>query len=217
LNDRSWPLPVRTRRVVGARCETSESTVRCPPRDASIPANECMSCGDSLGAVSSSTGTYLRCTHPAAQHAALVDVMREPLFSSVADRTPLSDVMTGDVVCVGPDLGLRGRPSHPGRVGRWTGGGHRLLARYRPLAGRERRVHRAWLDCSGADGRRRRPVTTRCPRGTSPGHRAGHRLRRLPHGLRTIRASGREYAAGACSIPRPRGTDAGQPQDPGRR
>lgn len=97
---------MRTRRVVGARREMSESTVRCPARDASIPATECLSCGDSLGAMSSSTGTYLHCSHRAAQYAALVDVMRQPLFSSAADRTPLSDVMTVDVVCVAPDLCL---------------------------------------------------------------------------------------------------------------
>ena len=97
---------MRTRRVVGARRETSESAVFCPPRDASIPGTECLACSDSLGVVSSSTGTYIRCTHPAAQHAALVEMMRQPLFSSAADRTPLSDVMTGDVVCVEPDLGL---------------------------------------------------------------------------------------------------------------
>jgi CBS domain-containing protein len=97
---------MRTRRVVGARREVSESTVRCPTRAASITATECLACSDCLGAVTTSTGTYLRCQHPAAHHAALVEMMRQPLFSSAADRTPLLDVMTGDVVCVGQDLGL---------------------------------------------------------------------------------------------------------------
>jgi CBS domain-containing protein len=106
MSDRTKPLAMRTRRIVGPRHEVISSTVRCPPRDASISTSECLTCADSAGVSSNSTGTYVRCTHPAAQHAALVELMKQPLFSSAADRTPLSEVMTRDVVCVLPDLRL---------------------------------------------------------------------------------------------------------------
>ncbi len=99
-------LLVRTRRVLGARRRASDATVHCPPRSRSIPATECLACGDCEGAVNGRDGSYLRCAHPAAQQAVFAELMRKPLFASAADRTPLSEVMTGDVVCVMPDLSL---------------------------------------------------------------------------------------------------------------
>jgi CBS domain-containing protein len=106
MDDRIKPLAVRIRRIVGARHEASESTVHCPSRDESIPVPECLDCADSARAASSATGTYLRCTHPSAQQAALAELMRQPMFCSAADRTPLFEVMTRDVLCVMPDLDL---------------------------------------------------------------------------------------------------------------
>ncbi|HYU14696.1 MAG TPA: CBS domain-containing protein [Candidatus Acidoferrum sp.] len=101
------PLVVRTRQVVGAHEGVSEATVHCPRRDTSIPAAECMACADSAGIVTGADGsTYLSCAHPAAQQAAFAEIMRQPLFASTADRTPLSEVMTRHVVCVLPDLDL---------------------------------------------------------------------------------------------------------------
>ena len=54
----------------------------------------------------SADGTHVHCAHPEAQRETLLALMRQPLFSSAADHTPLSEVMTGHVVCVLPDLGL---------------------------------------------------------------------------------------------------------------
>lgn len=106
MSDPIKPLATRTRRIVGAGHEASESTVHCPSRDASIPVHECLACADSAGTASLPSGTYLGCSHPAAQQAALAELMRQPLFCSAADRTPLFDVMTRDVLCVLPDLDL---------------------------------------------------------------------------------------------------------------
>jgi CBS domain-containing protein len=100
------PLMVRTRQVVGAQRRSTDATVRCPRRDTSIPATECLVCADGDGVMSRSGRTYMRCDHPSARQAAYAELARQPLFASPADRTPLSEVMTGDVICVLPDLGL---------------------------------------------------------------------------------------------------------------
>lgn len=106
MDDRIKPLATRSARIVGAGHDAAESTVHCPSRDASIPAAECLECADSAGAATGSTDNYLLCTHPAAQQAVLAGLMRQPLFCSAADRTPLHEVMTRDVLCVMPDLDL---------------------------------------------------------------------------------------------------------------
>ncbi|HKE20196.1 MAG TPA: CBS domain-containing protein [Kofleriaceae bacterium] len=91
---------------MGARHETAASTVHCPRQNASIPANQCLACCDCDGVDREGGAAYVRCSNPAAQHSALVDVMRQPLFASAADGTPVCAIMTTDVVCVSPDLGL---------------------------------------------------------------------------------------------------------------
>jgi CBS domain-containing protein len=106
MTDLTKPLDVRTRRVVGPRQQMYQATVPCPPRRASIPLADCLACGDCVGAMHSADGTQIHCAHPEAQRETLLCLMRQPLFSSAADCTPLSDVMSGDVVCVLPDLGL---------------------------------------------------------------------------------------------------------------
>lgn len=101
----SRPLAVRTLRIVGAGSRTTEQTVHCPRRDSAMPADECLACKDSEGASSGPDGRlFLSYAHPAAQRAALVELMRQPLFAPGADRTLLADVMTQDVVCVLADL-----------------------------------------------------------------------------------------------------------------
>lgn len=95
-------LPLRTRRVVGAYGEQSEMTIGCPRRAASVSAGQCRGCCDYDGVSFGTRGAYLTCSHPAA--ASEADVLRRPSVRSAADRTPLSQVMTGDVLCVLGDL-----------------------------------------------------------------------------------------------------------------
>ena len=101
------PVLVRSRRIVGALRDEAETTVHCARLATSVPASECLACADCAGTASGADGkTYLCCAHPAAQEAAIAELMRQPLFSSAADRTPLAEVMTGNVICVLPDLDL---------------------------------------------------------------------------------------------------------------
>lgn len=97
-------LAMRILRVVGPRCHTTEATVHCPARARSLPTTECLHCGACEGTLTRPDGRILlRCAHPAAQPAR-AELMPQPLFSSVADATPLSEVMTHNVVCVLADL-----------------------------------------------------------------------------------------------------------------
>lgn len=98
-------LRVRVRRVVGVERRRMESTVRCPRRNGSVPAGECMACCDCDGVGARGKETHILCSHPAAterwqQRAAA------PMRADVADRVCLADVMTADVVCVSADVPL---------------------------------------------------------------------------------------------------------------
>jgi CBS domain-containing protein len=103
---RGAPLAVRTLRIFGPDEQTSDETVLCPRRSAAIPADECLACCDFEGIECAPDCNYLRCSHPAGPELALARLMRRPSALSAADETPLSEVMTPDVLCVLAGLGL---------------------------------------------------------------------------------------------------------------
>lgn len=107
MNDRgspdAKPLAVRTRRTVGPGRRLSEALVDCPRRVTMIPASECVECEDCIGLERGPDGVRLRCAVHRDESAGTLAAEQDNL-SAAAVRTPLSDIMTGDVLCVFPDL-----------------------------------------------------------------------------------------------------------------
>ena len=96
-------VPVRTRRTVGATRRLVESTVQCPRQESAIPASHCLGCEHCTGAEGDRRGVRLRCTTPAGGRA---DIDAPLDLRVAASHTPLSDVMTHDVICVFRDLSI---------------------------------------------------------------------------------------------------------------
>jgi CBS-domain-containing membrane protein len=100
-------LRVRERLIIGASGPTAIGpTVHCERRERSMAVSECLACEHGDGLVAGSGGAVMRCAHPAAARppslSALLKGRRVP---SDAERTPLTAIMSGAVICVRPDLG----------------------------------------------------------------------------------------------------------------
>jgi CBS domain-containing protein len=94
-------LGIRSRETIqpGPAVSTTEM-VHCPRRDGSVAVTECLICPACAGMEMTADGQQLVCecdeTGPPPRRRA-----RRP---TDGDRTPLSAVMSGDLVCVSPDL-----------------------------------------------------------------------------------------------------------------
>ena len=64
----------------------------------------CILCRDCEGMHASEDGSSLQCTYAVEEPAAVAPGARKRRLPSAADRTPLSEVMTGDVFCVRPGV-----------------------------------------------------------------------------------------------------------------
>lgn len=99
-------LKVRTRSTVRPGLQVSRhETVHCPRRDASMSLRDCLLCVDCEGLRSNQDGILLRCR----RSGDLLDRDDRPPVRgkpSAASRLRLSSVMTGDLVCVRPDVRL---------------------------------------------------------------------------------------------------------------
>ena len=82
----------------------SEVTFYCPVRDRALSLDECMACrhcrsGDEAAAA-------IGCADPMARRSSGEEMLRAPRPRSLADRTPLWQVMRPCVICVRGDLGI---------------------------------------------------------------------------------------------------------------
>jgi CBS domain-containing protein len=100
---RTHSLEVRARRTVWEDGLVSTSqTVRCPRLEGSVSVAACIVCRDCEGMHTSEDGSSVRCTYGVAEP----EAVHKRRLPSVADRTPLSEVMTGDVLCVRPGVSI---------------------------------------------------------------------------------------------------------------
>ena len=103
----SHSLEVRARRTVWEDGLVSTSqTVRCPRLEGSISVAACILCHECEGMHESEDGSSLQCTYGVGEAEAASPGARKRRLPSAADRTPLSEVMTGDVLCVRPDVSI---------------------------------------------------------------------------------------------------------------
>jgi CBS domain-containing protein len=102
---------LRIRRIASGDGEVLTSlSVYCPLRSESVPLEECERCSFCEG-VHYDDGegrAFIRCrpTRAASRPATVWTRRPRKAVPTAADLTPLSSVMTADVVCVTPDLGL---------------------------------------------------------------------------------------------------------------
>lgn len=112
--DDAVPLRIRTRRTLAASGETSiTSSVACRRRAGDVPVHTCLTCPHAAALISLPDGAaHLYCRDPEAAEA---DVLHLPArvaplhvapSQSLADRMPVSVIMSADVVCVRPDVSI---------------------------------------------------------------------------------------------------------------
>jgi CBS domain-containing protein len=110
-------LEVHVRRVAtGAGTITSEHEVYCPHRDRSLSVGECEKCGDyASSGVDPLTGrSFVECKRLTVDSARSLRAARRAFIErrhavegvSQADRTPVTVIMTTDVLCVRENLSL---------------------------------------------------------------------------------------------------------------
>jgi CBS domain-containing protein len=101
-------LPVRSRETIEpGGTSRAVSTVHCPKRDAAVTVKECLLCPSCLQLVMSEQGQLVICELDRSETAASSPPHRRARRPSESDRTPLSAIMSGNTVCVGPDLPIR--------------------------------------------------------------------------------------------------------------
>lgn len=101
---RESPLEVRHLRVVSGDGDGADwRTVRCAADGRSIALEACLACPDAGGeaAVPAGRGAWVLCRRPPPAARAPLPERGAPM-----DRTPVADVMTGDVLAVRPDVSL---------------------------------------------------------------------------------------------------------------
>jgi CBS domain-containing protein len=105
-------LLVHTRRVLSGEGDKSvASTVACVPKGEEVPLAACLSCEHSKGVSATLDGrrTFLRCqaAKPAERSLGSQGARRAlDALPSAADRTPVSEVMTANVLCVREDVSV---------------------------------------------------------------------------------------------------------------
>jgi CBS domain-containing protein len=97
-------LRVRTRETLepGGTVIAGE-TVHCPRREGSATVEECLVCPVCSGLESDAEGRYIVC-HYQDEATGQPPLRRRRRRPTDGDRTPLSAVMSADIVCVSPDL-----------------------------------------------------------------------------------------------------------------
>jgi len=109
-DERATPLRIRTRQEVAAAGTTRHAgTVACPRQAHEVAVNECLHCDHCRGLErDDGRAVAVRCGDATARAEARgrtdAALRREP--PTLADATPLRDLMTSDVVCVRDDLPL---------------------------------------------------------------------------------------------------------------
>ena len=101
------PLKVRTRSTIGGDGEVaSAESIFCPRLDRSIPMAECTSCEHHGGTVTSHERVFLYCADPAANQAQDAADRQQSAPATPGVHTQISAIMTGDVMCVRPELSV---------------------------------------------------------------------------------------------------------------
>lgn len=97
-------LRIRTRETIepGPAVSTS-GTVHCPRREGAVAVKECLGCPACLGIEMGEAGRHLICQYED-ESPGVEPPRRRVRRPTDGDRTPLSAVMSGDIVCVSPDL-----------------------------------------------------------------------------------------------------------------
>jgi CBS domain-containing protein len=96
-------LRIRSRETIEPGPGTTRQWVHCPRRDGSVTTSECLVCASYSGIEVDELGGYLICELEESM-IARADPPRRARRPTNGDRTPLSAVMTGGLVCVSPDL-----------------------------------------------------------------------------------------------------------------
>lgn len=101
-------LPVRSRETIEPGLPPSTvDTVHCPRRDAAATVKECLLCPACIQLARTEQGPHVICEIDAAESISPAPPRRRAHRPSQSDRTPLSAVMSGNTVCVSPDLAVR--------------------------------------------------------------------------------------------------------------
>jgi CBS domain-containing protein len=101
------PLDLRVRSVIdGEGHRTEESTVSCPRQGRSIALEACLACEHSGGTSAARDYAFALCRAAAAERALDEEIERTGTPHTVATSTPISEVMSVDVVCVRPELAI---------------------------------------------------------------------------------------------------------------
>lgn len=101
-NRRRHELRVRTRETIEPGGVVSSSgTVHCPRRDAAATVEECIECPGCRGLEMTEEGSHIVCEIEDSMATVPRRRRRRP---TEGDRTPLSAVMSADIVCVSPEL-----------------------------------------------------------------------------------------------------------------
>ncbi len=84
----------------------SEVSFYCPVRDRALSAEECIACRHCRGDGRDIAADISGCADPMARRSSGEEMLRAPRPRSLADRTPLWQVMRPCVICVRADLGI---------------------------------------------------------------------------------------------------------------
>jgi CBS domain-containing protein len=96
-------LTIRSRETIEPDGTVSTlEIVHCPRQESSVTVEECLGCPACAGIETNEDGRHLVCEHDDASLGA--PPRRRARRPTDGDRTPLSAVMSGDIVCVSPDL-----------------------------------------------------------------------------------------------------------------
>lgn len=93
--------------VTGGEGPRTLRSVRCPAVDRAVTLEQCLACPDAGAAPRPLRGRaeHVACRHPLAAVARAA--LREPAGArAILDRTPVAEVMTGDVLAVRPDVSV---------------------------------------------------------------------------------------------------------------
>lgn len=97
-------LEIRNVHVLSGDGETADfRRVRCPAEARTVPLDQCLACAESAGV---SPGPVARIEYASCRHAGAGTVARREDVRAAAEHTPVSAVMTTDVLAVRPDVSL---------------------------------------------------------------------------------------------------------------
>jgi CBS domain-containing protein len=105
----SGRLAIRTRKIAEADGESTTMTVYCPPRRRSLAVDECIACASCGGLTLDPTGrnSFLMCAQATAPQQQPPSRVTDGPSALRAAETPVSEVMSRQVVCVPQTLDVR--------------------------------------------------------------------------------------------------------------